>query len=224
MGESSERVAAAAVSEDSSIKSSLIERNKEEQQEVKGKNLQGQCLRIVTHVSPAWLYCCYALIIVLTGAVIALSVALSLSVRKKNPAIVTPEAGCATCPRDWIGFGSKCFFFSEHISNWTSSQTSCKELGAHLTQADSLEELIFLNRYKGDSDHWIGLHKESREQPWMWINNTEYNNLVPIRGDGNHAYLSDRGISSGRDYMQRKWICSKSSSYTLQYPVFSQLV
>ncbi|KAK7797539.1 hypothetical protein U0070_000971, partial [Myodes glareolus] len=182
------------------------------------KDLQGQCLRIVSPVSPAGLYCCYAVIMVLSGAVIALSVALSFSVRKKTPAIVSPEAGYATCPRDWIGFGSKCFYFSEHTSNWTSSQTSCMDLGASLTQAGSLEELNFLNRSKGDSTAWIGLHRESPEHPWMWTDNTEYKNLISIRGDGNHAYLSDRGISSGRGYMQRKWICSKSSSYTLQCP------
>ncbi|KAM7335551.1 hypothetical protein ACRRTK_006028 [Alexandromys fortis] len=58
--------------------------------------------------------------------------------------IVSPEAGYATCPRDWIGFGSKCFYFSEHKGNWTSSQTSCMDLKAQLTHFDSLEELTEL--------------------------------------------------------------------------------
>ncbi|KAK7795447.1 LOW QUALITY PROTEIN: hypothetical protein U0070_011390, partial [Myodes glareolus] len=205
---------------------------------------QGQCLRTVSPVSPAGLHCCYAVIFVLTGAVIALSVALSLSVGKEEMGTASPEAGYVTCPRDWIGFGSKCFYFSEHTSNWTSSLTSCLELGAHLTHFDSLEELNFLNRFNGDSAAWIGLHRESSEQPWMWTDSTEYNNLydvfpptvfkccdcvscgfegemlshvkrselerekplcrrVSIRGDGNHAYLSDRGISSARNYMQK---------------------
>ncbi|XP_057628923.1 C-type lectin domain family 2 member E-like [Chionomys nivalis] len=221
MGESTEPVAAAAVSKDSSIRSSLSKRNKEEQQEVKGKRLREKFLRTVSHVSPARLYCCYAMIIILTVAVIALSVALSLSVRKEKMAIVNPKHGNTTCPEDWIGFGSKCFYFSEHTSNWTSSHTSCMKLGAHLTQFDSQEELDFLNRKNGISAAWIGLHRESSEQPWMWADNTEYNNLIPIRGNGNHAYLSDRGISSGRDYIHRRWICSKSNSYTL---VDSQLV
>ena len=66
----------------------------------------------------------------------------SILVREKNPAIVSPEAGNVTCPRDWIAFGSKCFYFSEHTSNWTSSQTSCKDLGAHLTQFGSREVLV----------------------------------------------------------------------------------
>ncbi|KAK7797536.1 hypothetical protein U0070_000968, partial [Myodes glareolus] len=124
--------------------------------------------------------------------------------RKEEKAIVSPEAAYAACPRDWIGFGSKCFYFSEHTSNWTSSQTSCMQLGAHLTHFDSLEDLNFLHRYMGESATWIGLHRESSEHPWMWTDNTEYNNLVPIRGDGQHAYLTDRGISSGRKYILKK--------------------
>ena len=32
---------------------------------------------------------------------------------------------------------------------------------------------------------------------------------VPIRGGGECAYLSDSGISSGRGYTHRKWVCSK---------------
>ncbi|KAL1763990.1 hypothetical protein HispidOSU_019134, partial [Sigmodon hispidus] len=47
----------------------------------------------------------------------------------------------AACPRDWIGFGSKCFYFSENTSNWTSSQTLCKEQEAQLARFDSLEDL-----------------------------------------------------------------------------------
>ena len=41
---------------------------------------------------------------------------------------------------------------------------------------------------------------------------------LPIRGEGEYAYLSDNGISSGRNYIHRKWICSKPNNYTLQCP------
>ncbi|KAL1765279.1 C-type lectin domain family 2 member D11-like [Sigmodon hispidus] len=122
----------------------------------------------------------------------------------------------AACPRDWIGFGSKCFYFSENTSNWTYSQTLCKEQGAQLARFDSIEELNFLKRCKGTSDYWINLHRESPEHPWRWTNNTEYNSLVSIRGNGERAFLSNNGISSGRGYVNRRWICYKSNSYTLQ--------
>ena len=48
----------------------------------------------------------------------------------------------ATCPKGWIGFGSKCFYFSEDSKNWTFSQTSCTSLGAVLAQFETEEELV----------------------------------------------------------------------------------
>ncbi|KAK7799772.1 hypothetical protein U0070_002896, partial [Myodes glareolus] len=214
---------------------------------------QGQCLRIVSSVSPAGLYCCYAVIIILSVAVIALSLALLLSglfdyvmlvcwylsivkfIEVTNFLyLVITKAGkteqtsikntYAACPRMRVGFGNRCFYFSEDSGKWTFSENYYMALKAQLAQIDSQEELKVLNRFKGDSTAWIGLHRESSEYPWMWTDNTEYNNLVPIRGEGQHAYLSDRGISSGRNYIRRRWICSKPYSYTLQCPGVSQLV
>ncbi|XP_041488965.1 C-type lectin domain family 2 member E-like [Microtus oregoni] len=170
------------------------------------KELQGKYLRMVSAVTPIKLYCCYVLNMGLTAAVITL---VALSVGKGKLVTECPGPCSPTCPTDWIGFGSQCFYFSEDINNWTSSQTFCMALAAHLALFDSLDELNFLKRYNCDPDHWIGLHRESPEHPWMWTNNTEYNNLVPVRGGGECAYLSDSGISCGRGYIHRKWICSK---------------
>ncbi|EGW11211.1 C-type lectin domain family 2 member E [Cricetulus griseus] len=64
-------------------------------------------------------------------------------VRKEKLANVSPGPCYATCPRDWIGFGSKCFYFSEDTRNWTSSQSSCIAREAHLALFESLEELAF---------------------------------------------------------------------------------
>ncbi|XP_057632379.1 C-type lectin domain family 2 member D11-like [Chionomys nivalis] len=179
-----------------------------------GKKLQGKCIRIISPVSPAGLYCCYAVIIVLTTAVIALSVALSLSVRKSEYVSIKNTHG--SCPRNWIGFGSKCFYFSEDMSNWTFSQNFCMELKAQLARFDNMEELNFLRRYKGTFDYWISLHRESPEHPWRWMDNTEYNSSVPIRGVEDYAYLNNNGISSARIYADRRWICSKPNSYILE--------
>ncbi|XP_060240248.1 C-type lectin domain family 2 member D11-like isoform X2 [Meriones unguiculatus] len=122
----------------------------------------------------------------------------------------------AACPRHWIGFGNKCFHFSESTSNWTFSQTSCVAQDAQLARFDNLEELDFLSRYKGTFDYWIGLHRESPQLPWRWTDNTEYNSTFPIRGKENHAYLNNNGVSSARVYADRRWICSKPNNYTLQ--------
>uniref|UniRef100_A0A8D1F5G2 C-type lectin domain-containing protein n=1 Tax=Sus scrofa TaxID=9823 RepID=A0A8D1F5G2_PIG len=70
------------------------------------------------------------------------------------------------------------------------------------------EELKFLKRYKGPSDHWIGLSRESPRHVWRWTDNTEYNASFVIRGVGECAYLNDIGVSSARTYTDRNWICT----------------
>ncbi|CAO2606776.1 hypothetical protein LEMLEM_LOCUS13028 [Lemmus lemmus] len=65
--------------EDLSGLSSSFNGDNEELQEVTDEEQQEQSLRIVSPVSPARLYCCYVVIIILAAAVIALSVALSWS-------------------------------------------------------------------------------------------------------------------------------------------------
>lgn len=183
-----------------------------------GRKLQWKCPALVSPVTPANLFCCYLLITVLLVAVVALSVA--FAVGKERKVIVRPIF--ANCPRDWIGFGSKCFYFSADTRNWTHSHTSCLSLGAQLAQFENKEELNFLRRYKGSSDHWIGLHRDSSQHAWKWTDNTEYNNsVVSIRGAGEHAYMNDNGISSASVYADRKWICSKPNSHNLSCPILS---
>ncbi|XP_041488973.1 C-type lectin domain family 2 member D11-like [Microtus oregoni] len=179
-----------------------------------GKSLKRKYLRIISHVHPAKLYCCYAVIIILTVAVIVLSVALSVVERSQQQA--STKETYAACPRNWIGVRNKCFYFSEDSSTWTLSQKFCLEQKAQLARFDNIEELNFLKRYKGTSDYWIGLHRESPEHPWRWMDDTEYNNSVPIRGVEDYAYLNNNGISSARIYADRRWICSKPHSYILQ--------
>ncbi|XP_005369278.1 C-type lectin domain family 2 member D11-like [Microtus ochrogaster] len=179
-----------------------------------GKKLERKCLRIISPVSPTRPYCCYAVIIILTVAVIALSVALSLSVRRREQDSIKKLH--APCPRDWIGFGNKCFYFSEDTSNWTFSRNFCMELEAQLARFDNMKELNFLRRYKGTFDYWIGLHRELPQHRWRWMDNTEYNSSVPIRGAEEYAYLNNNGISSARIYADRRWICSKPNNYILE--------
>nr|XP_055136682.1 C-type lectin domain family 2 member E-like isoform X1 [Symphalangus syndactylus] len=99
------------------------------------------------------------------------------------------------------------------IRNWTLSQTFCVSLEASLAQFAAMEELDFLKRYKGPSDHWIGLRRESSHHIWKWTDNMEYNNTLAIRGGTECAFLNDNVVNSGRIYINRKWICSKPNSY-----------
>ncbi|XP_031239457.1 C-type lectin domain family 2 member D11-like [Mastomys coucha] len=112
-----------------------------------GKMLQGKCLRIVSRESLVKLYCCYGVITVLTVAVVALSAA--LLARKTEQ--ISIKNTYAACPRNWIGFGNKCFYFSEHLRNWTLAQDFCMAHEAQLARFDNQEDLV------GNGQGWVCL-------------------------------------------------------------------
>ncbi|XP_053159995.1 collectin-12-like isoform X5 [Hemicordylus capensis] len=84
------------------------------------------------------------------------------------------------CPTDWIGYERNCYFFSEEERNWTFGQSFCSSLGSFLAVIESEPEKVFILRYKGKADHWIGLKKDSN-QAWKWADGTEFNNTMGRR-------------------------------------------
>ncbi|XP_070646262.1 C-type lectin domain family 2 member H-like isoform X2 [Bos indicus] len=169
------------------------------------KDLRQISLAMISPVTPTKLCYCVLIIFILVALnVVTLSVLLAVRSRETDLQVLY-----VNCPKGWIGFGSKCFYFSEDSKNWTFSQTSCIFMGAVLAQFETEEELNFLKRYKGPSDHWIGLSRESSHHAWKWTDNSKYNASFIITGDGECAYLHDLGISSARSYIDKEWICSK---------------
>lgn len=70
----------------------------------------------------------------------------SILVRKEKPVMLTPESCYANCPDGWIGFGIKCFYFSQVQRNWTVSQDYCRAQASELARFDSLEEMVRMIR------------------------------------------------------------------------------
>uniref|UniRef100_A0A8B9T322 C-type lectin domain-containing protein n=1 Tax=Anas platyrhynchos TaxID=8839 RepID=A0A8B9T322_ANAPL len=102
------------------------------------------------------------------------------------------------CPDTWIGFQSKCYYFSEDESNWKTSLENCKAMEASLTSIDSQEELDFIKRYKGQANHWLGLQEEGNGQ-WRWTNGTAFNNwsVPPPVGVGRFGLAIRAGFLIG---------------------------
>uniref|UniRef100_A0A8B9QWP6 C-type lectin domain-containing protein n=1 Tax=Anas platyrhynchos TaxID=8839 RepID=A0A8B9QWP6_ANAPL len=117
------------------------------------------------------------------------------------------------CPTPWIGFQSKCYYFSEDESNWNTSLEKCKAMEASLTSIDSLEDMAFIRRCKGQGNHWVGLHEEGNGQ-WRWTNGTAFNNWFEVRGGGPCAYINQE-ISSALCHTEKYWICSRPNNYVL---------
>ncbi|XP_048191118.1 C-type lectin domain family 2 member D11-like [Perognathus longimembris pacificus] len=104
------------------------------------KALHGRCLRAPPPLSPAQVGCSLLGNVVLAAAVVGLVAGLAATQRGSRVAEV--RTLYASCPTHWIGFGSQCFYFSDDVRNWTSSQAFCESLDANLARFDSMEELV----------------------------------------------------------------------------------
>ncbi|XP_037771034.1 C-type lectin domain family 2 member B isoform X4 [Chelonia mydas] len=154
----------------------------------------------------AWTVAVSVVLVILMVAVVALAVL----VLKAQPQFM------AWCPDGWIGYQGKCYYFSKAEENWNNSQRHCSALGASLALIDSEQDLALMMRYKGVSEHWIGLWREQEGQRWKWVNGSDLNSSLLIRGGGDCAYLNDKNVSSSRCITERNWVCSKPDAFTSQ--------
>nr|WEG72075.1 protein r161 [Murid betaherpesvirus 2] len=160
-------------------------------------------------------YCCYVIIILLVVVIIVLSAVISVRPSQYQPNTTIHD----NCPQDWIGFSDKCYYFSDTVANCTESQKLCKLNDSDLARFDNEAELDLLLRYKKLFDYWIGLYRDTNNSTLKWRDNTLYTGSYTVRGVEKCGYLSDGIISTARMYADKRRICSKSKTYTLQSPL-----
>ncbi|XP_054446927.1 early activation antigen CD69 isoform X2 [Pteronotus mesoamericanus] len=154
---------------------------------------------------------CAVLNVVFITILVITLIALSVGHYNCPAQYVSPEPSnshISSCSDDWIGYQRKCYFISNIASNWTLAQNSCLKHGATLAFIDSEKDMIFLKRYVGRAEHWIGLKNEVN-QTWKWSNNKEFNNWFNLTGSGNCAFLNSIEVSSTDCGKNLHWICSK---------------
>ncbi|KAM7145767.1 C-type lectin domain family 2 member B-like isoform 1-T2 [Macrochelys suwanniensis] len=147
-----------------------------------------------------------AAILLLGTTTLSLGVSLAVVMsRVPEPLLSEP-----CCPDGWVGYGGKCYYFSEQEGNWNSSQSHCSSLGASLAAIDTLQDLAFLMRCKGPAYHWIGLWR-GKSQPWKWVDGTEFNGMFEVKGGGNCAHLNGVAVIASSCQTEKNWVCSKPS-------------
>ncbi|XP_008576296.1 PREDICTED: early activation antigen CD69 [Galeopterus variegatus] len=154
--------------------------------------------------------CAVVTVVFITILIIAL---IALSVGQYNcPGLyafpVLSDNNVSSCSDDWVGYQRKCYFISTETKSWTLAQNSCITRGATLAVIDSEKELIFLKRYVGRAEHWIGLKNEAG-QTWKWSNGKEFNNWLNFTGSADCAFLNSTEVSSTECKKNLHWICSK---------------
>ncbi|XP_062825403.1 C-type lectin domain family 2 member B-like [Anolis carolinensis] len=144
---------------------------------------------------------------------------LSLEKRNETCPVLLPAALAVPCPKGWIGYQRKCYYFSETEGNWIFGSRHCSSHNASLVVIDSQEEMVgeFLLRYKSPPDHWIGLRKDSG-QLWSWVNVSLFPEQIllllrllglPTEEGRRCAYLNHKGIASSSCTREEPWICSR---------------
>ncbi|KAG8505214.1 Early activation antigen CD69 [Galemys pyrenaicus] len=111
-----------------------------------------------------------------------------------------------SCWDDWIIYRRKCYFVSFEQKTWTSAQNECSQHGATLlafTDADD-NGTYFLQKYVGNTKHWIGPKNEmGQTQKQAHSNGQDNGSTCP--------FLNGTGVSSAGCDRQFHWICSKPS-------------
>ncbi|KAM4034348.1 C-type lectin domain family 2 member D-like [Anomaloglossus baeobatrachus] len=138
------------------------------------------------------------------------------AVKGKNKNIMSVNYSSDPCEDDWIWSRRKCYYFSSNISEWQTGQDFCASRNASLALIDSMEELNFLVRFKGSSDHWIGLSREQEGRPWVWTNGSLCTNMFHIHGVSKCVFLNSGHVSSASCYSDKYWICNKPDTRTTE--------
>ncbi|XP_004647207.1 early activation antigen CD69 [Octodon degus] len=148
-------------------------------------------------------------IIILVMALITLSVG-KYNCPSQYEFSMPSESYVSSCSDEWVLYHRKCYFFSSTTKSWTSAKDSCSEDGATLAVIDSKKEMVFLKRYAGKAEHWIGLKNETG-QTWKWSTGKEFNHGFNLTRSESCAFLDSTEVSSAECEQHLHWICSKPS-------------
>ncbi|CAM5171366.1 unnamed protein product [Eretmochelys imbricata] len=153
-------------------------------------------------------------LIVVSSPLIAAIIALAVLTSQLSSADLCPLLAPSARTTEWDTEGNATISQRRKGAGPTAGAAAVHRVPPWLASTVS-RKWVFLLRHKGVQDHWIGLRRE-QGQPWIWTNSTKFNHLFHLRGGGDCTYLNDqKGVSSSRCYMGRRWICSKPEVYVM---------
>ncbi|XP_039519386.1 early activation antigen CD69 [Pimephales promelas] len=110
------------------------------------------------------------------------------------------------CSDGWVSYKNTCYLLVNVYGTWETSQSFCRNNGAHLMVVNSEEELEFISRtVQKQPDYWIGL-KRDKSGKWSWANGDDYHS-APHFWDENqpaHGGLESCVHLKGTETVRRK--------------------
>nr|XP_042124174.1 low affinity immunoglobulin epsilon Fc receptor [Peromyscus maniculatus bairdii] len=132
--------------------------------------------------------------------------------------LISKGVACSTCPKNWLNFQQKCYYFGKGSKQWIQARFTCSDLEGRLVSIHSQEEQDFLMRHINKQDSWIGLRDLNVEGEFVWMDGSPvgYSNWNP--GEPNNAGQGEdcvmmRGSGQWNDAYCRSyldaWVCEQ---------------
>ncbi|XP_051017891.1 low affinity immunoglobulin epsilon Fc receptor [Acomys russatus] len=83
--------------------------------------------------------------------------------------LMSKGTACNTCPKDWLHFQQKCYYFGKGSKQWIQARYTCSDLEGRLVSIHSQEEQDFLMKHMNKRDSWIGLQDLHMEGQFTWM-------------------------------------------------------
>ncbi|XP_023563179.1 C-type lectin domain family 4 member A-like [Octodon degus] len=110
------------------------------------------------------------------------------------------------CPKNWMRFGSHCYFCPTEAKPWSESEERCSHMGAHLVVITSKEEQDFITQNtKLNTAYYMGLSDPQGQRHWQWIDQTPYNESVTFWHPGEPNDKKEHCVILNYRYSNRKW-------------------
>ncbi|MEJ1281868.1 Fc receptor IgE low affinity II alpha polypeptide [Cricetulus griseus] len=143
--------------------------------------------------------------------------------------LISKGAACSTCPKNWLHFQQKCYYFGKGPKQWIQARFACSDLEGRLVSIHSQEEQDFLMKHIS-KDSWIGLRDLNVEGQFIWMDGSPvgYSNWSP--GEPNNAEQGEdcvlmRESGQWNDYSCRSflyaWVCEQLATCEASAPLAS---
>ncbi|KAH0507715.1 Low affinity immunoglobulin epsilon Fc receptor [Microtus ochrogaster] len=145
--------------------------------------------------------------------------------------LLSKGVACSTCPKNWLHFQQKCYYFGNDSKRWIQARFTCSDLKGRLVSIHSQEEQDFLMKHTNKKDSWIGLRDLNVEGEFIWMDGSPvgYSNWSP--GEPNNAGQGEdcvmmRGSGQWNDAFCHSflegWVCEQLATCEDSAPLASE--
>nr|XP_034345452.1 low affinity immunoglobulin epsilon Fc receptor isoform X6 [Arvicanthis niloticus] len=137
---------------------------------------------------------------------------------------------CNICPKNWLHFQQKCYYFGRGSKQWLQARFACSNLEGRLVSIHSQTEQDFLTQHINKRDSWIGLQDLNMEGEFLWTDGSpmsysNWNPGEPNNGGQGEDCVMMRGSGQWNDAFCRSyldaWVCEQLATCELSAPLAS---